>query len=329
MMSNAYEKLRNEAGLVDLTDWVRFEVTGPQAADALDSIVGGNVADLYEGKAMNTLVPAMDGGVEAILWLLATRDGYYVIAEPEEEDAIHNLLGGLASEFDITVKDRCGTLFHMVLTGPKAEAIASKALGDDITAIPFLSTYTLSSGILAVRIGFFGEYELHLIGENDAQGAMVDALQGASDQPLATDSSAFPVMMAEMRVLNRARDIPAEVSVFEAGVQWMIDFQKPNLRAADALAARRDDAQRRAVLMVFDAGPATSQTPIVTEGETIGTVQAAYHSTTLGQTVALALLDTDLAVPGLVLQTSVGIGRTLSAPAFLSKSVLNALGRAA
>ena len=223
-MSHTYEKLRNEAGLVDLVDWVRFEVTGPQAADALDSIVGGNVADLYEGKAMNTLVPSLDGGIEAILWLLATRDGYLVIAEPEEEDAIHGLLAGLASDFDITVKDRCGTMFHMVLTGPKAEAIASAALGSDITSIPFLSTFGLANDILAVRIGFFGEYELHLLGENDAQAAVVDALQGASDYPLATDNSAFPVMMAEMRILNRARDIPSDVSVFEAGVQWMIDF---------------------------------------------------------------------------------------------------------
>jgi aminomethyltransferase len=328
-MSHTYEKLRNEAGLIDLVDWVRFEITGPQAADALDSIVGGNVADLYEGKAMNTLVPSLDGGIEAILWLLATRDGYLVIAEPEEEDAIHGLLAGLASDFDITVKDRCGTLFHMVLTGPKAEAIASAALGNDISSIPFLSTFGLANDILAVRIGFFGEYELHLLGENDAQATMIDALQGASDHPLATDSSAFPVMMAEMRILNRARDIPNDVSVFEAGVQWMIDFQKPNLRAADALAARRDTPKRNAVLMSFDAAPVAAQTPIIVENETIGTVQSAYHSATLGQTVALAFLDADLAVPGLVLQTSAGLGHTLSAPAFLSKSVLNALGRAA
>ena len=95
------------------------------------------------------------------------------------------------------------------------------------------------------------------------------------------------------------------------------------------MAARRDTPKRNAVLMSFDATPVATQTPIVVESETIGTVQSAYHSTTLGQTVALAFLDADLAVPGLVLQTSAGLGHTLSAPAFLSKSVLNALGRVA
>lgn len=326
-MSNGYEMIRNHAGLVDLADWVRFEVTGPAACDALDSVLGANLADLFEGKAMNTLIPSETGGVEAMVWVMAGPDGYLVLAEPEEFERVANILAGLVQSHGVTVFDRCGTLFHMVLTGPDAEALAAKTLGDDVSALPFLSSIVLADGITALRIGFFGEYELHLLGDVELQVGLVARLEAGSDHPIVTDSGCFPVLMAEMRILNRARDIPDDVSVFEAGLQWMIDFHKPGLRGADALDARRDDIRRQAVLMVLEAG--VKPAALVVEGKEIGTLQSVHDSATLGQSVGIAFLDADLAVPGIALQTSVGIGQTVSAPVFLSKSVLNALGRAA
>ncbi len=326
-MSISYEKIRNRAGLIDLENWVRFDVSGADAVDALDSIVGGNVLDLFEGKAMNTLIPTIEGGVEAILWLIATETGFLVVAEPEEAAPVAAVLTGLADSFDVTVTDQSDTQFHMVLTGPEAEAMAEAAFGDDIPAIAFLNAFELPSGVLAARIGFFGEYELHLFGAAEAKPDTVAALTAEGGQDIITDQSAFPVMMAEMRILNRARDITAEASVFDAGLQWMIDFQKDTLRGAEALNARRDDNGRSCVLMVLDGDAATGALDV--DGENVGEIRSAYASATLGKTVALAYIDADLAVPGLVLGSSLGVAETVSAPAFLSKSVTNALGQAA
>ncbi|MBO9463671.1 aminomethyltransferase family protein [Tropicibacter sp. R15_0] len=326
-MSVAYDKIRNRAGLVDLENWVRFEVTGPDAVDALDSVVGGNVLDLFEGKAMNTLIPSLDGGVQAILWLIATETGFLVVAEPEEAAPVAEVLGELAESFDIAVANQADTQFHMVLTGPEAEAMAEAALGDDIPSIAFLNAFDLPSGVTAARIGFFGEYELHLFGATEAKAETMAALTAEGGEEIITDQSAFPVMMAEMRILNRARDIADEASVFDAGLQWMIDFPKDNLRGAEALNARRDEASRSCVLMVVDGDAATGALDV--DGETVGEIRSAYASETLGKTVALAYIDADLAVPGLVLGSSFGVAETVSAPAFLSKSVTNALGQAA
>ena len=206
-MSNVYEKLRDHAGLVDLTNWTRFEVTGADATDALDSVMGGNMLDLFEGKAMNTLIPSLDGGVEAIVWVIATVDGFSVVAEPEETQAVAAVLGGLPDAFDVVVSDQSDTQFHLVLTGPNAEAIAETALGDDILSIAFLNAYVLPNEVLAARIGYFGEYELHLFGTPDNKDLVISALNEAAGVDLIADQSAFPTMMAEMRVLNRARDM--------------------------------------------------------------------------------------------------------------------------
>ena len=324
-MSRSYEKIRNHAGLVDLENWVRFEVAGPDASDALDSVVGGNVQDLFEGKAMNTLIPTLDGGVEAILWIIAIGDGFLVIAEPEESQPIENILNCLERTFDIAVTRQAETLFHMVLTGPEAEALAEEGLGDEIASMSFLSACKLQHGVTAARIGFFGEYELHLVGPADEKQKIVNALTAAGGEDIIVDQMAFPAMMAEMRVLNRVRDIKPGASVFDAGLQWMIDFKKDSLRGADALNARRDEGGRICVLALLDGE--TSAGELNVDGQNIGDICSCYISHTLNKTIALVYMDADLAVPGLVLDSASGLIRTVSAPAFLSKSVTNVLER--
>jgi len=328
-MSSAYEKIRNHAGLVDLKNWVRIEITGADAATALDSVVGGNILDLFEGKAMNTLIPSLSGGVEAIVWILAIEAGFQIIAEPDEYAPVTAVLDELTQNFDICVSNLQNNTFHLLVTGPEAEKIAIAALGDEVQSIAFLNAFELADGVMAARIGFFGEYELHLFGDASLQDSIIANLLSHGSSDIVTDDSAFPVMMAEMRILNRARDVPEDASVFDVGLQWMIDFQKDNLRAADALANRRGEKANSCVLMVLDSKDVSAKTDISVEGEVIGHVRSAYYSETLNNSVALVFLNRDLAVPGLVFETSEGIAQTVSAPAFLSKSVLNALGQAA
>lgn len=326
-MSDAYTKIRDDAGLIDLDNWARFSVSGSEATEALDSIVGGNVLDLFEGKALNTLIPSVAGGVEAIVWIIATDDGFHVVAEPEEAEAIQSALGEAKEEFDFDYADIKDSQFHLVITGPSAEDIASEAFGDDIRSVAFLNAHELDNGVLAARIGYFGEYELHLFGQTDNKETAQTALTDAAGRDIVTDQSAFPVLMAEMRMLNRARDIAPEASVFDAGLQWMVDFQKDNLRGKDAMDERREEKGRNCILMVVD-GDATAGA-LEVEGETIGDLRSVYSSPTLGKKVALAYIDGELAVPGLVLQSTSGLVETVSAPAFLSKSVTNALGASA
>ena len=139
---------------------------------------------------------------------------------------------------------------------------------------------------------------------------------------------ALPAMMTEMGTLSRERDVPPDVSVFEAGLQWMIDFRKENLRAAEALERRKHSVDRKCVLMIVDGDAADlRQQSVFIEDREIGRVQSAFVSETLGRSVAISYLAEDLAIPGLT--CAVGsdrrTGETVSAPAFLGRSILDSL----
>ena len=326
-----YRRMRNGAGLADLEDWARFDVSGPQAGEALDAVVGCNVRDLFEGRAANTLIPSRSGGVDAIVWVVALQSAYRVIGEPGDRGAIRCALEEGVEGRDAAFRDVSGECFALALIGPEAEGIALKALGDEVRSIAFLNALPLGTpAVLAARIGFFGEYELHLFGGHADKRTIVDALTDAGGgEALLVSNDAFPVMMTEMRTLSRERDIPEDVSVFEAGLQWMIDFRKASLRAAEELDRRKRAVVRRCVLMIVDGcADRIPGQPVFIDALEIGRVQSAFFSPTLGKTVALVYLVDELAVPGLA--CSVGAsglpGRTVSAPAFLGRSILDGMG---
>ena len=325
-----YHRMRHHAGLADLREWARFDLSGPEAGDALDAVVGCNVRDLFEGRAANTLIPSPDGGVEAIVWVIALADGFRVVGEPADGEALRRVLEEGARGRDAALRDVRDECFALALIGPEAEALARRAFGDDVQSIAFLNALPLGDPpVLAARIGYFGEYELHLFGEAAGKRAVIDAIERAGGGALMVGEDAFPVMMTEMRTMSRERDVPPGVSVFEAGLQWMIDFRKEGLRAAQALERRKDAVGRKCVLMIADGAAADlGGAPIFIEDHEIGRVRSAFFSPTLGRTVALAYLVEELGMPGLA--CTVGAdrrpGETVSAPAFLGRSILDSLG---
>ena len=251
---NDYQRLRNHAGLADLQGWARFELSGSQATDALDAVVGANVRDLFEGRAVNTLIPSPAGGVEAIVWAIALEDGFRILGEPADREVIRAILDESTTGRDAVLQDMRDETFALALIGPEAEKVAWKAFGDDVHSIAFLNVLPLGNpAVTAARIGYFGEYELHLCGEFARKQTVIDALEQAADgRDLMVGEGALAVMMTEMGTLSRARDVPSDVSVFEAGLQWMIDFRKENLRACVELERRKGSVRHKCVLMIVD-----------------------------------------------------------------------------
>ena len=326
-----YRRLRNHAGLADLQEWARFELAGPEACDALDAAVGCNVRDLFEGRAANTLIPSPAGEVEAVVWVIAVEDGFRITGEPADREAIRYALDEGASGRDAVLRDVRDETFALALIGPEAEKVAWKAFGDEVHSIAFLNVLPLGAPpVLAARIGYFGEYELHLFGESARKEAVIDALKQAGDgDALMVGEGALPVMMTEMGTVSRERDVPPGVSVFEAGLHWMIDFRKEGLRAAEALERKKRSIDRKCVLMIVEGGAeGLPGQPVFIEDRGIGHIQSAFHSETLGRCVAFAYLAEDLGMPGL--SCTVGAdrraGRTVSAPAFLGRSITDSLG---
>ena len=134
----------------------------------------------------------------------------------------------------------------------------------------------------------------------------------------------IPTIMGE---LQRAGKVHAGVGTV-SGDDMAGMIRKNDLRAARALEQAKATPRRKCVLMSVD-GPAAGlhDQPVWLEDHEIGRIQSAFDSETLARTIALAYLTEAFAVSGLA--CTVGpharAGETVSAPAFLSRSILDAL----
>lgn len=325
-MKEAYRVIRNHAGVIDLSHWTRFVLRGEGAANVLNQLVGANILSLYEGKATNTLIVSETGGVLAIVWIVALKEGFMIIGEPEDRGPILSKLSLVAEEKNLVLEDRTENHFALTLAGPEALGFAECVLGDEVHSIAFLSgmefpEYTL----LAVRLGLFGEYELHLFGDMADKNKVLEKLfsQGVPR----VDAVVAPTLMAEMRTLSRTRDIPADISVFECGLAWMVDFRKDDFHGKQALVSRREESRSKCVMVLVEGSHSQVVGASLQVGDAnIGKVQSAYRSETLGKTVAIAYVDHELAWPGIEMTVNECRALTIGAPAFLTKSVLNSLG---
>lgn len=320
-----YDCLRNSAGVVDLSHWGRFILCGERAKDALNALVGANVMELYEGLAANTLIVSDTGGVLAIIWIIALPEGFMVICEPPDSALVALKLMETAQTHSLVLDNLSQSHFALTLAGPSALGFAERAFGDEVHSIAFRSALKIGKpSVLAARLGFIGEYELHLFGDLADKDKILGQLT-ALGVPV-VDGSSYPVMMAEMRTLCRARDIPPDISVFECGLAWMVDFRKDDFHGKARLVSRRDEVSRKCVMVIVDSlNSDLGGASLTIDTASVGIVHSAYWSGKLGKVVGIAYLNAELAWPGIEMTVNGVPAISVAAPAFLTQSVLNSL----
>ena len=219
--------------------------------------------DLFEGRAAQTLIPSPTGGVEAIVWVMALERSYRIIAEPAERAAVGQALTESTGQCNAELRDIGDEQFALALIGPEAERVARSALGDEVESIALLNVLPMGRPpVVAARLVHFGERELHLFGAAGGKQALVERLERAAGEDLPrVGNDTLAAMMAESGYLSRARDIPHDASVFEAGLEWMVELRKLDLRAAEALERAKGTPKRKCVMMTIDGDAAGTARP--------------------------------------------------------------------
>src|ERR1700758_3596152 len=74
-----HKAVRTAAGLFDLSHMGEIAVTGPEAAEALDYALTGQLSAVKPGRARYTMICAPDGGVLDDLVVYHTEPGRYLV----------------------------------------------------------------------------------------------------------------------------------------------------------------------------------------------------------------------------------------------------------
>jgi dimethylglycine dehydrogenase len=301
--------VREGVGLLDLPGFTKYLVSGPGAASWLDRLFCSRLPC----PARIGLAYALDSRGRIVSEFTVTRlaeDRFYLCsaasAEWHDSDLLH---AALPEDNSVRLEELSARWGTLVLAGPRARDVLGTVTKADLSsaAFPWLAARKIEIGavrVWALRVNYVGElgWELHAPVEHMV--ALYEALSAAGAPHGMRDFGIYAVDSLRLDKCYRSWKVDLETgySPFEASLDRFVDLGKPDFVGRAALLAekQRGIAQRLVPLLLEEPGEADAPACTgVFQGEArVGLVTSGGWSYTLGRSIALAYLRSDLAVAG-------------------------------
>ena len=297
------------AGLLDLTGFTRFELSGEGASEWLDGMITGVLPRL--GRVSLAYFCAESGRViteltitrlaEERYWLIGPAAGYW-----HDRDWLQQHMpqdGSVVLE-DITA--RYGTL---VLAGPKSRDILAAIADEDLSngALPWLCVSPITIGMakgLVLRVNFVGElgYELHMPFETMA--AVHTRLMAAGEEHGLGNFGMYAMDSMRLEKGYRAwkQDLSSEYTPLTSAVDRFVKLNKTRFIGREALLKESQEGPvQRFVVMELEPADGTEAgygSPVFSGETPVGLVTSGGFGHRTGKSLALGYVNTDLSAEG-------------------------------
>jgi aminomethyltransferase len=298
---------RQDAVVFDVSHLGTVEVDGPDAFERLQGALTNDLGRVAPGRAQYSHLCNDEGGVEddVIVWWLGD-DRFHVMPNASNTERVLGAVGGV----DVTA-----TRSILAVQGPHArERLAP--LGEAAAGIGRFCVAPASVAgrpALVAGTGYTGEDGVELSLANEDAPAVLEALLAAGIVPAGL--GARDTLRLEAALPLHGHELSPSITPLEAGLAWVVRFDKPRFRGRAALEAQRDGGVPRRLVGIATATrqPPREGAQVRRDGATVGTVTSGNFSPVLGHGIALALVDAaDAPRPGDAVELELR-GRELSA----------------
>jgi len=248
-----HHAVRERAGLIDLSSFAKYEITGTGALPLLQKLAGADL-DVRIGKIVYTQLLNERGGIEADVTVtrLGEAEFYLVTGAGFGRHDSAFVLRHAPEDGSVAVRDVTSAYGVLALCGPLARQIAQQISDSDLSNASFgyMSARRIDLGhapVLALRAGYVGElgWEFHVPTEYLPDlyerlmraGALVPVPSGIRDVGYRAVNS----LRLEKQYLAWAADIRSSDNPYAAGLGHAIKADKPELLAGPALRKIRDE----------------------------------------------------------------------------------------
>jgi dimethylglycine dehydrogenase len=324
--SNAFEivgeecrAVRSGVGVVDITGFARYEVGGPRAGEWLDRMMASRLP--ARGRIRLSPMLGHDGRLKGDLTVFDWGDGTWWIMGSYYLRAWHMRWFMDHLEDGVTVRDLSDAVVGFGLSGPRSRELLERMTHEDVSneALPFMSCREMDVGLIRARVGRIsvtGElgYEIHCRASEHAglRQALVEA--GKEVGAVEYGFNAMGSLRMEKSFGIWSKEFRQEYTPAMTGMDRWIDWSKDFVGAEAARREREEDsATMQLVMLEVDAvdAEASQYEPVWLDGRRVGYVTSGEYGHTVGKSLAMALIERELAAAGTGLSVHVvGVERT-------------------
>ena len=303
--------VRENVGMVDITGFSRYEVSGPNAEAWLDRLMASKLP--APGRARLAPMLSETGRLKGDLTVLNWGDGTWWIMGSYYLRAWHMRWFTDHMDDGVTIRDLGEEQCGFALTGPNSKKVLQKLVAEDI-ALPFMGCGKMDVGLVSARVARMsvaGElgYEINcrygdhvklrrqLLKAGDEFGMQEYGFNAMLSLRL---EKSFGIWSAEFR---------QDYTPGETGMDRWIDWDKGDFIGRDAALAERDGngPNRQIVTLEVEAedADASGYEPVWQEGKLVGFVTSGGYGHTTGKSLAMAMIDAEAAAEGTPLSVHV------------------------
>ena len=306
---------RERAALFDESSFAKIDVWGSGACAFLQRICANDV-DRRAGTIVYTQMLNARGGIECDVTVTRLRtDRFRIITGTAF--GTHDLAWitkQLGETDDIRIADVTGSFACFGVWGPSARAILERVTSADLSneAFSYMSAKEIVVGdvpCLAARVTYVGELGWELYPSIEFGRSLWDALVEAGEPHgmLPAGYRAIDSLRLEKGYRAWGSDITPEDTPLEAGLSFAVDLDKDFLGRA-ALKRQKEAGLSRRLRSVVLADPRAmcqGNEPVFANGRVVSRVTSGGLGYTLGASIALAYLPSELAEAGTSLSVEV------------------------
>ena len=296
--------VRECVGLFDVSHMGKVSVRGTGAVGFLNSVLANDLDRIGAGQAQYSMLLNDAGGVidDLIVYRWADDD-VFIIPNASNAPAVVAALRACAPA-GITIEDLHDERGIIAVQGPRsAEVVAAVGLPIDHDYMAMASADWQGTPVVVCRTGYTGEQGYEIVAPTAVLVALWDALVAHAEAVggMPAGLGARDTLRTEMGYPLHGQDISPTITPVEAMIGWAVGWDKPAFAGRDAVTAQRaaGPARRLRGLLAIDRGiprPHMSVYRDGIDGEPIGEITSGTFSPTLKQGIALALLDSSVAV---------------------------------
>lgn len=304
--------VRRAVGLFDVSHMGEVEFRGPEALANVQRLTCNDASTLEIGQVQYSALLYPEGTFVDDLLVYRLEEERYMLcvnASNTDKDVAwirRNLQG------QVEVEDRSDQLAQIAIQGPRTRPILQALTEVDLYEIGYYrSVYGEVCGHQALisRTGYTGEmgFEVYVDPKHAPEiwRALMEEGKEKEIQPVGLGARDTLRLEAGMHLYGN--DIDHTTTPLEAGLDWIVKFDKGDFLGRDVLRDQRTLGVKRKLVgfRMVGRGIARQGYPVLRGGEPVGQVTSGTMAPFLGQAIGLAYVPVELAKTGQQLEIEI------------------------
>ncbi|MFY0621191.1 MAG: GcvT family protein [Pelagimonas sp.] len=313
------EMLRENAGIIDISNFAKYRVKGPDAENWLNAVFA-NTMPKTVGRSCLTPLISVRGGIAGDATVTRTAEDEFWVVSSGMAERYHKRFFDMVpvpegTVFESMTEAMCG--FNVA--GPKSRELLQRLTNASLATadFPFMRSQMIELAgveVLALRVSFTGDlgWELHCKTEDQLRlyEALLEAGQDFGAGPVG--GRALMSLRVEKGYGSWSREYSPEYWPQEVGLERLCKLDKDFLNKEALLKVINKEPREILTILALDEADVTASNadatggePVFKDGEGIGRVTSGTYGYSVGASLALGYLKQGAAQPGDVVEIMV------------------------